>query len=82
MKHLYEIVYLVRDHEDECYYPEYSKLIETVENEAYIIKLLTQWNKELIERNISGRFIYNLHDPIIELNDDTFKDIMNDLKEL
>lgn len=82
MKHLYEIVYIVRDHEDECYYPEYSKIIETVENEAYIIKLLTQWNKELIERNISGRFIYNLHEPIMELNDDTFDTLLNEIYDL
>ena len=77
MRNVYEIIYYSQD-EEGYLCPEYSKLVETDKDENYMAELIDKWNN-----NIStGTFSFVIKENISELNDDTFADIIADLKEL
>lgn len=77
MRNVYEIIYYSQD-EEGYLCPEYSKLVETNKDENYMAELIDKWNN-----NIStGTFSFVIKENISELNDDTFANIIADLKEL
>ena len=77
MRNVYEIVYYSVD-EEGYLCPEYSKLVETDKNEEYMAELINKWNDSIT----SGTFSFVIKEYITELNDDTFANIIADLKEL
>lgn len=80
MGNVYEIVYYSM--EDGYLCAEYSKLVTTNKDEDYIMTLIDEWNNSLLIKSIGGRFSYVIKENISQLNNDTFYEIMNDLKEL
>lgn len=77
MRNVYEIVYYSVD-EEGYLSPEYSKLVETNKDADYMAELMNKWNDNIT----SGTFSFVIKEEISELNDDTFANIIADLKEL
>ena len=77
MRNVYEIVYYSVD-EEGYLCPEYSKLVETNKDEDYMAELMNKWNDNIT----SGTFSFVIKNGIAELNDDTFVNIIAELKEL
>ena len=77
MRNVYEIVYYSVD-EEGYLCPEYSKLVETDKDNDYMAELMNKWNDNIT----SGTFSFVIKEEISELNDDTFVNIINDLKDL
>ncbi len=77
MRNVYEIIYYSQD-EEGYLCPEYSKLVETNKDADYMAELIDKWNN-----NIStGTFSFVIKENVSELNDNTFADIIADLKNL
>lgn len=77
MRNVYEIVYYSVD-EEGYLCPEYSKLVETDKDEEYMTELMNKWNDNIT----NGTFSFVIKEDITELNDNTFVNIIADLKNL